>query len=80
MGNQVNTYGNKIFLGRVEELKQFRVALKEVKNNQIADETPFIFLLYGNGGTGKTTLAQKFHSIAVNEGEFSDSFQFLSID
>ncbi|HEY4722715.1 MAG TPA: hypothetical protein VII92_12755, partial [Anaerolineae bacterium] len=67
------------FLGRVEEQKQFIAALQDVPN-QVATETlPYIFLLYGDGGIGKTTLAKRFRDIAVDR-PYRGKFQLLWID
>ena len=71
---------DKLFLGRVEEQKQFRAALNEVLAPPPGEDLPYIFLLYGDGGMGKTTLAKRFRDIAQNEQPFESAFQMLWID
>lgn len=70
---------NHIFLGRVEEQKQFRNVLNEVLNTTDED-LPWVVLLYGDGGIGKTTLASRFRDIARNEEPFAGAFETLWID
>ncbi|MDW8328170.1 MAG: hypothetical protein RMK99_16525, partial [Anaerolineales bacterium] len=70
----------KMFLGRVEEQKQFRAALHEVLHPPHGETLPYIFLLYGDGGMGKTTLAKRFCDIARDEPPFKGRFQILWID
>ena len=70
----------KLFLGRVEEQKQFRAALSEVTNSVTTDELPYISLLFGDGGMGKTTLAKRFRDIAEKDPEFAAKVQVLWID
>jgi len=71
---------NQLFLGRVEEQKQWRAALKEVLHPPHGEDLPYIFLLYGDGGIGKTTLAKRFRDIARDEPPFESAFQILWID
>ncbi|MGH9755504.1 MAG: tetratricopeptide repeat protein, partial [Blastocatellia bacterium] len=70
---------NHIFLGRVEEQKQFRNVLGEVLNTT-GEELPWVALLYGDGGMGKTTLAARFRDIAQGEEPFAGAFETLAID
>jgi Flp pilus assembly protein TadD len=70
----------KLFLGRVEEQKQFRLALSETLYQNAGEELPYIFLLYGDGGIGKTTLAKRFQDIAQTELSFKDRAQVLWLD
>ena len=70
---------NHIFLGRVEEQKQFRNVLSEVLNTT-EEELPWVVLLYGDGGMGKTTLAARFRDIARSEEPFAGAFETLQID
>lgn len=67
------------FLGRVEEQKQFIAALQDVLAQPANETLPYIFLLYGDGGMGKTTLAKRFRSIAEDR-PFKNKFQTLWID
>ena len=70
----------KLFLGRVEEQKRFRAALNEVLHPPPGETLPYIFLLYGDGGMGKTTLAKRFRDIACDEAPFERNFQILWVD
>jgi len=64
------------FLGRTRELKAFRKALDELVDHE--NDLPFVFLLYGQGGIGKTKLAKEFRK--VMRKEYNDDFQVFSID
>jgi len=70
----------KLFLGRVEEQKQFRAALNEILHPPRGEDLPYIFLLYGDGGMGKTMLAKRFRDIAHDEAPFEGKFQILWVD
>ncbi len=70
----------KLFLGRVEEQKQFRNVLNEMLRPPPDEDLPYIFLLYGDGGIGKTALAKRFRDIAQTEQPFKDKFQVLWVD
>ncbi len=70
----------KLFLGRVEEQKQFRAALNEALHPPPGEDLPYIFLIYGLGGIGKTTLAKRFLDIAQKEQPFAGKFQVLWVD
>lgn len=70
---------NQPFLGRVEEQKQFRAALSELLHGN-ADSLPYVFLLYGDGGIGKTTLARRYRDIALGENPFKGKFNLLWVD
>ncbi|MEZ4642955.1 MAG: tetratricopeptide repeat protein [Chloroflexota bacterium] len=74
------TVDNKLFLGRVEEQKQFRAALKELLDATESDNFPYVCLLHGDGGIGKTTLAKRFRDIATVEKPFADAFEYLWVD
>jgi tetratricopeptide (TPR) repeat protein len=77
-----------LFLGRVEEQKQFRAALQEVAGGPAeapaagpaAETLPYIILLHGDGGIGKTTLSRRFWQIAHEEEPFAGAFQGLWLD
>jgi len=71
----------KLFLGRVEEQKQFRAALSELILDDSSEEAfPYVFLLYGDGGIGKSTLAKRFRDIARDEVPFEKEFNILWLD
>ena len=80
MPDQVITVDDKLFVGRVEEQKQFRAALAEVLEPPQKEDLPYVCLLYGDGGTGKTTLAKRFRDIVLNEQPYAGDFQLLWID
>ncbi len=70
----------KPFLGRVEEQKQFRAALQETLHPPHGETLPYVILLYGDGGIGKTTLARRFRDIAGEEPPFKDEVRTLWVD
>ncbi len=66
-----------LFIGRSAEQQQFR----ETLSNKLRQRgEPEIFIVQGNGGMGKTTLARRFAEIATNEKPFRDKVQLLWID
>lgn len=82
-----------IFIGRVEEQNRFRESLKTILRESsavakikdwIAEKDParlpFIFLLDGEGGMGKTRLAQRLCDIAVREAGFKGRFRSVWLD
>ncbi len=69
----------RLFLGRAEEQEQFRTVLGEILSPQKGEQLPFVFLLQGDCGMGKTSLAAQFKVIADNE-PFKGKFRFLDID
>ncbi|MFW6096685.1 MAG: tetratricopeptide repeat protein, partial [Chloroflexota bacterium] len=80
MAEQYLTVDDKIFVGRVEEQKQFRAALQEVRDPPPHEDLPYVCLLYGDGGMGKSTLVKRFCDIARQEEAFAGKFQFLWLD
>ncbi|MCI0393856.1 MAG: hypothetical protein L0322_02810 [Chloroflexi bacterium] len=81
MSNQEPIYVNgRLFLGRVEEQKAFRQALPELLVPPRGETLPYVILLYGDGGIGKTTLARRFQDIAMLEPPFEGSYQALWLD
>ena len=70
----------RLFLGRVEEQKQFRAVLNEVLAAPPEEDLPYVVFLYGDGGMGKTMLARRFRDIAQMDQPFAGEFQILWID
>lgn len=83
----------EVFLGRVEEQDRFRQALRETLREaslservkswafpKEPDRLPFLFLLYGVGGIGKTRLAARLRQIVRTEPAFHNRFTVVSID
>ena len=70
-----------LFVGRVIEQEDMRHTLRDMLQPTNPDETlPAIFLLYGDGGIGKTSLSQRFEAIASEEEPFAGAFQILRVD
>jgi len=68
-----------LFLGRIEEQEAFREALRNVR--KLTDESlPFVFLIQGEGGMGKSVLTRRLQDIAQQEIPFENSFNVLRID
>jgi len=81
------------FLARLEEQDRFRDALRTVQaqsrtvqkvRNLISEQEqavyPFIFLLYGEGGMGKSRLASRLRDIAQRESPFKGHFRVVWLD
>ncbi|EFO80091.1 peptidase S1 and S6 chymotrypsin/Hap [Oscillochloris trichoides DG-6] len=66
------------FFGRVEEQNQFRTTLDALLRTPPGEHLPFVLLLYGDGGIGKTTLSRRFRDIIGTE--YRDQFQILWVD
>lgn len=87
-----------VFLGRDKEQKRFHAALHTVKKEleekreedasqeetqESVEKAPFIFLLHGEDGMGKSTLVRRLRDIAQGQeakGEFKNSFGVLWLD
>lgn len=80
MSDEPIIVNNKPFFGRVEEQKRFRDALREQLRPPYGETLPYVFLLYGDGGIGKTTLAQRFLDIVTIEQPFEGAFRTLHVD
>ncbi|MBK8432005.1 MAG: ATP-binding protein [Chloroflexi bacterium] len=77
----IYTPNGQLFVGRVTEQEDMRYALRDMLQPNRDDETlPAIFLLYGDGGIGKTSLSQRFEAIASEEEPFAGAFQILRVD
>jgi len=93
MAEQPLFFDNAPFLGRIEEQSRFREALRQVMRDTSAtaemkdmfgsgdpSALPFVFLLYGEGGMDKSTLAKQLRHIATTEAEFKGHFESLWLD
>jgi tetratricopeptide (TPR) repeat protein len=74
------TVEGELFLGRIDEQERFRDALRAVMAPQDDDAPPFIFLIHGEGGMGKSKLTRRFRDIAAREAPFESGFHVLLID
>ena len=74
------TVNGKPFFGRVEEQKQFSAALQETLQPPRDETLPYVILLYGDGGIGKTTLARRFRDIVNEEEPFRGKVLTLWVD
>jgi tetratricopeptide (TPR) repeat protein len=70
----------KPFFGRVEEQKRFHAALKEAINPPRGEDLPYVFLVYGDGGIGKSTLSRRFCDMAAQESNLWHPIKTLWID
>ncbi|MEP7200649.1 MAG: hypothetical protein ABI874_12585, partial [Chloroflexota bacterium] len=69
------------FLARTQEQNAFRQALRLLLPPAHSDATtPFVFLFYGEGGMGKTTLLKRLAEIARDEQPFEGEFNQLFLD
>jgi len=80
MSNPPILVNNQPFFGRVEEQKVFRMALREVCRAPKHETLPYVFLLYGAGGIGKSTLAGRYRDMALNEQPFRGDVHCLWLD
>ncbi len=74
------TVNGRPFLGRVEEQQQFRTALREVLEPPKDETLPYVILLYGDGGIGKTSLSRRFCDLAKKEKPFANNLEILWLD
>lgn len=80
MNDQPIYVDEEIFLGRIEEQERFREALRTLMVPLRPDDPPWVFLLYGEGGMGKSKLACRFRDIARLEAPFESAFHVLLVD
>lgn len=84
---------DEIFLGRREEQDRYRDALRQLLQqehlvgrvrdwltDQQVEAVPFVFLIYGEGGMGKTRLAGRLREITLTEQPFKDHFRVIMLD
>src|SRR5215212_1828735 len=92
MAGEKITVNGQPFLGRLEEQESFRDGLRtvSVESNLVSKvkdwatekktSLPFVFLLYGEGGMGKTYLTKRLFDIAEGEEQFKGHFNTLWLD
>jgi tetratricopeptide (TPR) repeat protein len=80
MANQPVYVENELFLGRLDEQDRFREVLRTVLVPQDDDTPPFIFLIHGVGGMGKSQLTRRLRDIVLYEPPFEGSFHVLMAD
>jgi tetratricopeptide (TPR) repeat protein len=90
-GSRITVDGEP-FLGRLEEQERFRDALRDVLQQRglfqrVKDlfkeqeqNLPYVFLLHGEGGMGKTQLSKRLRDIAKREPSFEEKFRILWLD
>jgi hypothetical protein len=71
---------DELFLGRIDEQDRFRDVLQVVLAPQQEDVPPFIFLIHGEGGMGKSQLSRRLCDIALYEVPFEGCFHVLRVD
>ncbi|MDJ0734755.1 MAG: HEAT repeat domain-containing protein [Nostocaceae cyanobacterium] len=72
---------NPTFLGRTQEQKKFTEVLNYLVNLESDSQKykkPYIFLFYGTGGIGKTTLLQKLKNITTEK--YQEKFNTIFLD
>lgn len=73
--------GENLFLGRLNEQQQFREILRTVALTRTdTNDLPFILLIYGEGGMGKTQLIRRMLDIVTTEPPFERDFDVLFLD
>jgi tetratricopeptide (TPR) repeat protein len=70
----------ELFLGRHEEQKEFRQALRDVLNKELPLDTPYIFLIEGAVGMGKSKLLRRLRDIAARELPYETAVQTMLFD
>ena len=72
---------NEPFLARTEEQEKFKQVLDGLLLPiQLQADKPFVYLLYGEGGMGKTRLVHRLHEIVKIEQPYEHMFNILFID
>ncbi len=80
MTNQSVYVENELFLGRLDEQDRFREVLRTVLSSRDEDGPPFIFLIYGEGGMGKSQLTRRLYDIVTTEAPFERDWSALRVD
>ena len=70
----------ELFLGRVEAQNEFRQALRLVMRSDQSNNAPYIFLITGKPGMGKSRLVRRLRDIAAKEAPFETSVQTILVD
>lgn len=70
----------ELFLGRLEEQNEFRQALRGVLSSELAHKHPYIFLIEGEVGMGKSKLMRRLRDIAARELPFETAVQTMLVD
>lgn len=69
------------FLARTQEQSEFRRVLQSlVSPSRNEGDAPFIFLFYGEGGMGKTSLLHRLRDIVKQDQPFERDFELLYLD
>ena len=72
---------NNVFIGRSRERIEFNRVLGDLVDRDKGLERPYVTLLYGNGGIGKTTLLKKLMELEPSEfPPYPDDFHHIRID
>jgi len=74
------TVDGELFLGRLDEQDIFRHALRAVLGPQDEHAPPFVFLLHGEGGMGKSKLTRRLRDVAAREVPFEGCLHVLLLD
>lgn len=67
-------FDDELFLGRIDEQERFRDVLRTVMAPQDDEAPPFIFLIHGEAGMGKSKLTRRFRDVAVREAVVEVAF------
>src|ERR1022692_1088290 len=76
--------GSERFYGRVHEQRTFRQLLGDMiatpPETATKIDSSYVFLVYGIGGMGKTTLCTRLHDIAREEDEFRARIRIITLN
>ena len=70
----------ELFLARTEEQNQFRQALRVALNTDKSDGAPYVFLIHGQDGIGKSKMIRRLRDIAARETPFEATTQTMLVD
>lgn len=80
MANEQVFVDNELFLGREDAQNQFRQALNTVLASGRPGSEPFIFLIQGTSGSGKSKMLRRLRDIAASETPFDSEIQTVLAD